>query len=755
MKLAEDGSVEQFGFNLSYSSYSMYESSQLQFFFSYISGKAPDTKVVEAYGDAGNVVHSVLEEALKGTLKFEVLDVDFENRWRAKLLTSKPGINGKPLDSAKYLLYVKRGIRYIKEKLQNGKIDSELKLEFRSDEYHNMLIKGFLDIAQVENGEVFLYDWKTNGSFDDDTHTSQRLFYSWLYYKIHGIIPKKCTWIYLVQSSIKDQEVCESFELDAILAFDKKIKVFIEEILTKKNDIEKYEPGEFNSPFNGFYNSCVEEVNRRGTKNIIQGVIENNVLTVENVPAKMAAVITQKYSYKVPGAEFSMQYKKRFWDGIKKLAVVKVNKHNRIVATMPYSYINDFKQLLDDYNSYYNQNMILSIDDRRNAQITSKVYKTSFTQSEIELRYYQHDAIKAILDKKIGILYGGTGMGKSLVAAEVIKLLNRRTMFIVNRIELLNQTKEVFEDYLGVEIGIMSEGAIDTTKQITIASIQTLFAVLKRNDESTKQLRLYMHNVTACIFDECQNVSDAGSYGVVSKALTNVVYFVGLSGSPWRTAGDTLELNALCGFPIYTKTTAELEAEGYLVSSSCYFVKHKYENEDELNDLEYHEVYDKYVVENEARNQIALDFITKYRTNKKILVLAKKVVHLKRLGELIPNSFVITGSSEKEYRKQKFKEFKTEQGSVLVGSAKIFSAGIDIPDLDIVINMSGHKSDIDTVQIIGRVKRKSEGKTSGYFIDFADNCPYLRSAFKERKSILEKFGNVVRVVDSIESVDID
>jgi superfamily II DNA or RNA helicase len=111
---------------------------------------------------------------------------------------------------------------------------------------------------------------------------------------------------------------------------------------------------------------------------------------------------------------------------------------------------------------------------------------------------------------------------------------------------------------------------------------------------------------------------------------------------------------------------------------------------------------------------------------------------------------VITGVTDKKFRREGFESFKTTNGLVLIGSTKIFSVGINIPSLDMIINATAHKSSIDSIQIVGRVKRKFEGKTIGYFIDFLDNGRFFNQASKDRINILKDWGEIVLIVDSVD-----
>ena len=52
----------------------------------------------------------------------------------------------------------------------------------------------------------------------------------------------------------------------------------------------------------------------------------------------------------------------------------------------------------------------------------------------------------------------------------------------------------------------------------------------------------------------------------------------------------------------------------------------------------------------------------------------------------------------------------------VVCNAKLFTEGVDVPELDAVAFLDPRKSPIDIVQAVGRVMRKSEGKEFGYII---------------------------------------
>ncbi|MGF7440554.1 helicase-related protein, partial [Enterococcus faecalis] len=59
---------------------------------------------------------------------------------------------------------------------------------------------------------------------------------------------------------------------------------------------------------------------------------------------------------------------------------------------------------------------------------------------------------------------------------------------------------------------------------------------------------------------------------------------------------------------------------------------------------------------------------------------------------------------------------KPEDEARIVSNVRFLTEGIDVPTLDAVIFLAPKKSQVDIVQAVGRIMRKSEGKDYGYII---------------------------------------
>lgn len=724
-------------FNISPSALNLYYTSPLVFYFSKILNLPEDTEVCGVYGEGGNAVHETLEfynlirvrNITKKNNKERALKYFSEN-WDKRKLSKLPSMNGNPLSKELYKIATERGIKLLDEKYHICEAEEEILLPLIDDDRAFIQIKGFIDIKVFDKEEIQIVDWKTSSKIDKDNTKFKRqmLHYCYMIFKKHNKIVKKCTIEYLKI----DKQLTFKFSREEIIDYGDYLIEFAEKIILKGLDKREYDLGDIHYVWNAHKVKCMKECDSRlKGKEIDVTIKDNKILFTNNFPEKLKKAMRIKYTYQIDGYQFTPAYKNRGWDGKKTLY-----KKN----SLPLAYLNNFNNLLNEYNEYYNENYFLNIEDLRNKRILNNRYTTSFKNNDFTLRKYQEETINVAINEKVGILALGCGAGKTIISTELIKRLNLRSLFLVNRKELLTQTADVLEAYLGVKVGRMVEGDLDILNQITVASVQTIVAILKRNDASTKKLKTYLFNVQVAIFDEAQNVSDSGTYGKIADQLKNIQYSFGLTGTAWRTKNDTLEMNALCGFPIYQKTTAELEEEGYLVPTSCYFVKTPRVLFDDEGD--YHKVYDEYITKNDKRNNLIKEIVNKNR-DKKILVLTRIVEHGEILQGIIDNSFLINGRIKNTCRADLFEKFKNDPDSVLIGSTKIFSCGINVPDLDIIINATGHKSSIDTIQIVGRVKRKSPGKTIGYYIDFLDEPDTFKSASNKRIKDLSLHGNKV------------
>ena len=99
---------------------------------------------------------------------------------------------------------------------------------------------------------------------------------------------------------------------------------------------------------------------------------------------------------------------------------------------------------------------------------------------------------------------------------------------------------------------------------------------------------------------------------------------------------------------------------------------------------------------------------------------------------MVPEALTLEGKDDVNVRKKAIQDFKDAEHSILIGT-KIMQTGIDIPEITHLVNARGLKSEIATLQALGRALRIHESKKQVHIYDFNDTVPYLKEHSAARK----------------------
>ena len=739
--------------------WSTYKESQLQFFFQYIKRPEASNDTFQVYGLAGSAVHDALEEWL------ETGKTDLHKFWMTRKVDNYLGMNGKKLEESKYAFMLQHAIKYVKDNypaLPDQGYPWNLTPE-RAFELplYGIKVKGFIDLEVKEDlsCEVELIDWKTNSSNSHKLHKDQRLFYSWLYWKVEGIIPK-CSWLYLKELGTFDDKGKprgihkDAFTEEEMIEFDSKIKFMLQDIVRKGFDIKNYEAGNHKGPFNAYKNLCIEEVYKRisGKNPSIRLDIKGHYVFINGpVDPLLEEGIDFATKFDLPTKYFMQQkVREKLEEGSTTFGRVPnlkdvgtIHLYNKRYKCFPIGLLDKIKKICNEYSEYYNKHLTINIKDHRNQKVMNQVmcnFKEELYE-RLTLRPYQESAVSKFISKQNGIIQIATGGGKTHTAGELIRELDAKTLWIIDRKELLNQTREALQKQLSIEIGIISGKDIDI-KDITIATVQSLHAKL-----SDPIIQDYLYSVNFVIIDEFHK-SAAETYQKVFAKLPNTKYKLGLTATPKRDDGKDPILFSILGGVIYKKTSQELIEEGYLVKPEIIFYHidppaPKLENIDKK--LTYPEEYNEYITSHPWRNLQIMQFVADNK-DKKIIILTKSIKHGKYLKDTIPSDIWVEHIHGKTTnRKEIYEKFTKGVYKCLVMTLSIGAEGLDIPDLDMIIEAAAPKGEGKSIQVLGRVLRPSAGKTKGIYIDFMDQGPYTRSHAEARIKAFKSEGHEVTV----------
>lgn len=744
-------SMNTLSLNISPTALNLFLESEILFYFEKIENAFPDTTVPECYGVAGSLIHDLLEKYAveRRELNYE----EFLEYWNKKRLKEKKGFNGDILDAKTYFDCLQKG--YYKINVEYNILETEKQYVFPLYDKPNTKInyKGIIDVVAERDGERVLVDWKTSNSVDTgENFRRQGLFYVYLYYRQTGrICPIYFEYLKLgirKKFSFTEQEIKDFMKV--ILGVAKKI-------ITYRFDKRKYAIGNIDSGFNQHKQKCMmEKFSRNKEKTFIVNIdIKNNMAFITNpLSERLLSFLDKNLSFVDMNAKYIQRNSK--WNGVYKLFNV---KHQCFRIGLTYRVLD----ILKKYAEKNNKKLEYTIRDSRGFERPKLDYFKDKLIG-IELRDYQKQAVEACINHKIGIVQMVTSAGKSECAFELIREKKLMTLFIVNRKELMYQTKERMEKTLGINIGVIGDGEMDM-KWVTVSTIQTL---LKKKDEIAD----YLANVQMVICDETHIVA-SDSFRKVFMYLKQSIYRIGFSATPYRDDGKDMFIEEGVGKVIFTIDKKYLYDKGYIIKPTIKFKRvpevceledgfefsdaldevieqyEDYQDEEETEEFfkKYPDDYKKSIIFNKTRNNYIYDFVNQ-NPDKKILILVKHIKHGEMLEQNIDDAVYLHGSLGKKYREEIFEDFVKRDLKVMIATVTIASEGLNIPNLNIIINACANKGDVKSVQIIGRVMRQFKDKKEATYIDFIDNGKYTQKHSNKRIKKFRSEGHEIDIIDN-------
>ena len=444
----------------------------------------------------------------------------------------------------------------------------------------------------------------------------------------------------------------------------------------------------------------------------------------------------------------------------------------------------------DDY-LFENHGIRLNIVDRRFGPEPKNILSPNFTTTAFQ---HQAEAVTSALDFGRGIIVCPTGSGKTRIALTIIAELGLKTLYLINSLDLLSQTKAELEKcFPGQDIGIIGDSEFNP-KYITVATIQTLWA--RFNLPETQD---FLKSIEVLIGDEVHHVGANVNYKAsrgrpserypgnslysVIQAASNAFYRFGFSATIGRKG--TLRrvfLDATIGKPIYVMTYEQTKATGILADVIVLMLKTPHLKRFSNYPTAYTEnVQRNNWVHNQAarislllaeKNKSSLLFVNRLHTQEKSLdsngfAKSKKVAgHAKILFSLFESIArgkvkLLTGEIP-ESERNRIRDLICNK-KVLTAITTIMKEGIDIPSLDATIYLGGGRAETDNsfvsesnaaIQALGRALRnpggiKNQKRAIHIDIFYNDGKGFLAKHALERVSSYKEYGYRVFLVDEI------
>ncbi len=444
---------------------------------------------------------------------------------------------------------------------------------------------------------------------------------------------------------------------------------------------------------------------------------------IETDNQELLKVLYDRYSYKVPGSEYSARYKKHHWDG---------KKH--FISSSGFFRTGLLSKIINDLRLIDCEPELEYIDP------IQKITPNGFDIAKFKYYSFQDEFIRKAISGMRGIIKSPTGSGKTLIMAGLVKALHGRKMVILfNAKQLLKQTYEFLQDCGISDLGVcFGEGFIEG--DIMLSTVQSVDRIV---DSHIKHAEVLM-------VDEAHEFANGKRNLSVIESFPNAQYRIGFTATPPSDDIPKMQLEGALG-PVWSLVeTADLVDEGKLTKPVIQLINRAYNASGLDETMSYGEVYDNYIVYNDLRNKVIREIVDDIKNKNKrarILILTKSLDHGRTLENLLgEHCEFLEGDNSIGERYKAISRFRRRRGSSILIGTKILQTGINIEEITHFINARGMKSEIATLQALGRALRRSDQKDKVYVYDFIDKEKYLHKHSMERKKHYEKEGHEVVVL---------
>jgi superfamily II DNA or RNA helicase len=350
-----------------------------------------------------------------------------------------------------------------------------------------------------------------------------------------------------------------------------------------------------------------------------------------------------------------------------------------------------------------------------------KLFPEMLSENLITPNPLQNSALDALkfyrgLGWKKGIVILPTGTGKTFLSAIDSTKTTGKILFIVHRLDILNQSKEAFEKIYPNELFGLLTGEVkeNTDARILFASKDTL-----RNPEILYQIPADTFDYI--IVDEVHH-GQAPSYQIILEYLQPRFFMLGLTATPDRM--DRKDIFNLFDYQkVFEYSLNEAIENGYLVPYTYYGLTDNIDySKIRYNGTKYSERdLDRLLIIAGRNEQILAEYLEKGKGNKAIGFCCS-VNHADSMAEYFTSkgipSFSITSKSAN--RDELIKQFR-ENKFVVAFTVDLFNEGVDFPDLRVLLFLRPTESKTVFIQQLGRGLRLCNGKENVIVLDFISN----------------------------------
>jgi superfamily II DNA or RNA helicase len=454
--------------------------------------------------------------------------------------------------------------------------------------------------------------------------------------------------------------------------------------------------------------------------------------------------LSEFFSFRPNGYQFSPKFKARVWDGYIRL----------VTPFKPFLYIGLLNHIYEfaetrEYELDIDKELIEQepVPDSYGYELAKEV------GIKLELRDYQNDYIANAIRNKRVLSLSPTSSGKSLmiylIQQHYWRAFQHRTLIIVPTISLVHQMAGDFIDYgCTPDLIYKIQGGVDknTTAPITISTWQS---IQKTPKEWFQQFRVV-------VGDEAHLFTGKSLSGIMEKC-TDAPYRFGFTGTITSDSKThRMVLQGLFGSIKKYVSTKDLIDSGTVASFKIKALVLGYPQEikdvfrKKIKTIQKEKRFHaekEFITNNEKRNLFIRNLVWSLEGQNNLILFELVEKHGKILEPLLRKEgrhlHFIYGNTPGEERERirHLIENDPEKNHDILASFGVFSTGVNLKRLDNLILASGSKSEIRILQSIGRTLRKGNGSDDATLYDITDDLShgsytnYTLEHFKKRIEI--------------------
>lgn len=321
-----------------------------------------------------------------------------------------------------------------------------------------------------------------------------------------------------------------------------------------------------------------------------------------------------------------------------------------------------------------------------------------------------------------GIINLTTGVGKSIVFLKIACYSKRKTLIIVNKIELMNQWKSEINKFIpDARIGTIQGKTFDIEdKDIIIGMLQTI----------TIKSEVTHHNFffnTICAIDEAHNISSE----VFSKIIFKIrpKYLFGLTATLKRKDGLEKMIYWYMGKVLYSNISNEKKDQ-----TEIHIYKYRGASSIPLtlkdNQTPACSTMISNIADDPERNKLIIKILKQLTQDPKrcVLVISDRISHLKVMNAELPNSSLFIGTMKSEELNQ------AKKSQILLATYKLAGEGFSLAKLNCLV-FATSRTNIN--QAIGRIYRQKHEITP-IIVDIYDDFSYFKSQYYKRRKVYKE-----------------